>query len=349
MGPAARPRYPCGGGDRSGPPNAQLPRCPTLTTGWATSPSWVRPAKWRAGTWPSTCPWSAGPCLGDPGLPRPIPCLAGRWDQEREGHASARHIPARPPCPHAHGCQLEQKTHPQVAISNRAGPSPSADDRLRALLRPACRPLRGRGGWAHPSARGLPACPCLPPVPPQGHTPHLRPGGPGRLQRPQVRGGRAVARGQEAGGGGSREASWPRIRYGGGASTGLRAGGGGQWGANLSLASTPSLFQNHGTRWACSCGLPAAGRARGPWSEGQSLSQPGTLLWALSTHRHTPAARTCLCTLRPHLAGASLLPAPTQFPARTAQRPGRPGFGPHRAAGGLACRSPHPPGPRTAH
>ena len=154
MGPAARPRYPWGGGDRSGPPNAQLPRCPTLTTSWATSPSWVRPAKWRAGTWPSTCPWSAGPCLGDPGLPRPIPCLAGRWDQEREGHASARHIPARPPCPHAHGCQLEQKTHPQVAISNRAGPSPSADDRLRALLRPACRPLRGRGGWAHPSARG---------------------------------------------------------------------------------------------------------------------------------------------------------------------------------------------------
>lgn len=125
--------------------------------------------------------------------------------------------------------------------------------------------------------------------------------------------------------------------------------GGGQWGANLGLASTPSLFQNHGTRWACSCGLPVAGRARGPWSEGQSLSQPGTLLWALSTHRHTPAARTCLCTLRPHLAGASLLPAPTQFPARTAQRPGRPGFGPHRAAGGLACRSPHPPGPRTAH
>lgn len=179
-------------------------------------------------------PWSAGPCLGDPGLPRPIPHPASRWDREREGHASARHIPARPPCPHAHGCQLEQKTHPQVAISNRAGPGPSADDRLWALLRPACRPLRGRGGWAHPSTRGLPACPCLPPVPPQGHTPHLRPEGPGRRQGPQAHGAGLWPGVRKQWEGVAGEAPWPRIQR----RCQLRAQG---WGAGRGPQLQPGL------------------------------------------------------------------------------------------------------------
>lgn len=54
------------------------------------------------------------------------------------GGGLARHIPRRPPYPHrAHGCQLQQQTHPQVA-NGAAGWGPGADDRLRALLRPVC-------------------------------------------------------------------------------------------------------------------------------------------------------------------------------------------------------------------
>lgn len=71
----------------------------------------------------------------------PIPFHTNRLAsgaKSHKGHALARHIPPGPPCPHTHSCQLEQKTHPQVAIWSHAGLGPSADDRLSALLRPAC-------------------------------------------------------------------------------------------------------------------------------------------------------------------------------------------------------------------
>lgn len=83
----------------------------------------------------------------------PIPFHTNRLAsgaKSHKGHALARHIPPGPPCPHTQRCQLEQKTHPQVAIWSHAGLGPSADDRLSALLRPACCAAVGvRGGRAN--------------------------------------------------------------------------------------------------------------------------------------------------------------------------------------------------------
>lgn len=81
--------------------------------------------------------------------------------KSHKGHALARHIPPGSPCPHTQCCQLEQKTHPQVAIWSHAGLDPSADDRLSALLRPACCAAVGaRGGRANSNC--LRPLPCLP-------------------------------------------------------------------------------------------------------------------------------------------------------------------------------------------
>ena len=108
----------------------------------------------------------------------------------------------------------------------------------------------------------------------------------------------------------------PGPGYGEDASSGLRAGERGG-GPNLSLASTPSLFQNHSPRWTCSCGLPGADPARGAWSEEQSLSHSLAPCSGHCPHTDTPQLSGPAPAPRPHSAGASLLPAPTQFPARS--------------------------------
>lgn len=83
------------------------------------------------------------------GLSHPVPHQpAGQRGKEPRGTRVGPPHSSRPSLPPQHGCQLEQKTHPQVAIWSHAGLGPSADDRLWALLRPACcaAVLWGRGG-----------------------------------------------------------------------------------------------------------------------------------------------------------------------------------------------------------
>lgn len=144
--PSSQATLPAGKGRQAWPPNARPLSLPG--GGPATPPRGTKlGAAGREASWPKTwypdyrlLPGEARAC--------PIPFHPGPASgaESREGHAVARHIPPRPPCPHAHCCQLEQKTHPQVAILNPAGSGPSADDRLRALLRPACRAAAGARG-----------------------------------------------------------------------------------------------------------------------------------------------------------------------------------------------------------
>lgn len=164
-------------------------------------PSWGQEEGRGAGPGPSA--QSAGSCLGRPG-PAPSRSTPGRpaGPSARGTRVGPPHS-SRPPCPHGHCCQLEPKTHPQVAISNRAGSGPSADDRLRALLRPACCAAAGARGLGSSRRPGPPRPPL--PFPPQGHIPRLRPQDQGRPQRPARYVGvglwpqRGVARGQEGG------------------------------------------------------------------------------------------------------------------------------------------------------
>lgn len=105
--------------------------------------------------------WPRNPVPGlqgrqGPAQSHPTPDRLASGAQSQGGHAIARHIPPRPPCPHTHCCQLEQKTHPQVAMWGHAGSGPGADDRLRALLRPACRAAVGARGWASHNCLGPP-------------------------------------------------------------------------------------------------------------------------------------------------------------------------------------------------
>lgn len=140
--PAAGPHRRQGGGRQELPPDTQPPHGPIPLPGGCHLPP-LRHLREPAGSTkgselaPDPVPRLQG-SQGGEGLPHPVHRWPAGGSQNHEGHALARHIPPRPPRPHAGSCQLEQKTHPQVAIWSRAGRGPSADDRLRALLRPAC-------------------------------------------------------------------------------------------------------------------------------------------------------------------------------------------------------------------
>lgn len=184
-----------GEGDRSGPPNTQLPHCPHPHHGLG-HPPLPGCAQQSGGQGPiSTCPQSAGPCLGDPGLPHPHSMpgrpVGPRAQGTRVGppHSCKASLPPRP------GCQLEQKTHPQVAISNRAGPSPAqmtGCGPCSDLPAARCGGERGLGSSQRPGPPSLP-------LPPACSTPGTSP--PAAWGQGDCRGPRYVGAGL-----------WPGVR-----------------------------------------------------------------------------------------------------------------------------------------